>query len=168
MIIETLKSPKKSKKSEQYFRDKIEIFIRLFYEHFARHFKSHWRKTWRHTGRRTVPQISLKTPPPPPPARDLYFCEYYALPSRIYRDLFTRMVQVRLLDYFWRGSLQALNRSNELWIPLMWLWIRDRPLYLAGDYFPHSGFFSVAQNVVYVCLRVVRRSLRFIVLIRED
>ena len=65
MIIEILKSPKKSKKSEQYLRDKIEIFIRLFYEHFARHFKSHWRKTWRHTGRRRVPQISLKTPPPP-------------------------------------------------------------------------------------------------------
>ena len=31
----------KSKKSEQYFRDKIEIFIRLFDEHFARHFESH-------------------------------------------------------------------------------------------------------------------------------
>ena len=49
----------------QYFRDKIEIFIRLFDEHFARH--SHWRETWRHTGRRTVPQISLETPPPPHP-----------------------------------------------------------------------------------------------------
>ena len=49
----------KSKKSEQYFRDKIEIFLR--------HFESHWRETWRHTGRRTVPQISLETPPPPPP-----------------------------------------------------------------------------------------------------
>ena len=53
----------KSKKSEQYFLDKIEIFIRLFDEHFARHFKSRWRETWRHTGRRTVPQISLETPP---------------------------------------------------------------------------------------------------------
>ena len=31
----------------------------------ARH--SHWRETWRHTGRRTVPQISLETPPPHPP-----------------------------------------------------------------------------------------------------
>ena len=31
----------KSKKSEQYFRDKIETFIRLFDEHFARHFESH-------------------------------------------------------------------------------------------------------------------------------
>ena len=31
----------------------------------ARHFESHWRETWRHTGRRTVPQISLETPPPP-------------------------------------------------------------------------------------------------------
>ena len=49
----------------QYFRDKIEIFIRLFDEHFARH--SHWRETWRHTGRRTVPQISLETPSPPHP-----------------------------------------------------------------------------------------------------
>ena len=40
----------KSKKSEHYFRDKIEIFVRLFDEHFARHFE-----------RRTVPQISLHT-----------------------------------------------------------------------------------------------------------
>ena len=31
----------KSKKSEQYFFDKIEIFIRLFDEHFARHFESY-------------------------------------------------------------------------------------------------------------------------------
>ena len=55
----------KSKKSERYFRDKIEIFIRLFDEHFARHFESHRRQTWRHTGRRTVPQISVETPFPP-------------------------------------------------------------------------------------------------------
>ena len=32
-----------------------------------------------------------------------------------------------------------------------------------GDYLPYSGFFSVAQNLVYVCVRVV--ILRFIVLI---
>ena len=57
----------KSKKSERYFRDKIEIFIRLFDEHFTRHFESHWRETWRYTCRRNVPQISLETPPPPPP-----------------------------------------------------------------------------------------------------
>ena len=57
MTIGTLKS--------QYFRDKIQIFIRLFDEQFARH--SHWRETWRHTGRRTVPQISLETPPNPHP-----------------------------------------------------------------------------------------------------
>ena len=50
----------KSKKSEQYFRDEIEIFIRLFDEHFARHFESHWGETWHYTGRRTVPQISNK------------------------------------------------------------------------------------------------------------
>ena len=31
----------KSKKSEQHFRDKTEIFIRRFDEHFARHFESH-------------------------------------------------------------------------------------------------------------------------------
>ena len=31
----------KSKKSEQYFRDEIEFFIRLFDEYFARHFESH-------------------------------------------------------------------------------------------------------------------------------
>ena len=31
----------KSKKSEQYFRGKIEIVIRLFDEHFGRHFESH-------------------------------------------------------------------------------------------------------------------------------
>ena len=43
-------------------------------------------------------------PPPPPPSRDLYFCEYYALPSRIFRGLFTRVVQVRLPDCFWWGS----------------------------------------------------------------
>ena len=50
---------------------KIEIFIRLFDEHFARYFESHWRETWCHTGRRTVPQISLETPPPPsPPGSD--------------------------------------------------------------------------------------------------
>ena len=55
----------KSKKSERYFRDKIEIFIRLFDEHCARHFESHWRETWRHTGRWTVPQISMETPSPP-------------------------------------------------------------------------------------------------------
>ena len=59
----------KSKKSEQYFRDKIEIFIRLFDEHFARHFESYWRKMWRHTGRRTVPQISLF------PLRSATICE---------------------------------------------------------------------------------------------
>ena len=53
----------KSKKSEQYFPGKIEIFIRLFDEHFVRHFESHWRETWRHTGRRTVPKISLDTFP---------------------------------------------------------------------------------------------------------
>ena len=57
----------KSKKSEGYFRDKIEIFIRLSDEHFAHHFESHWRETWRHTARRTVPQISLETPSSPPP-----------------------------------------------------------------------------------------------------
>ena len=39
----------KSKKSEQYFRDKIEIFICLFDEQLARHFEIHWRETWRHT-----------------------------------------------------------------------------------------------------------------------
>ena len=60
----------KYKKSEQYFRYKIEIFIRLFDEHFARHFESHWRETWRHTGRRNVPQISLETPSPPPPSKN--------------------------------------------------------------------------------------------------
>ena len=59
----------KSKKLEQYCRDKIEIFIRLFDEHFARRFESHWSETWRHTGRRTVPQISLETPPPSPASR---------------------------------------------------------------------------------------------------
>ena len=51
----------KSKKSEQFFRDKFEIFICLFDEHFPRHFESHWRETWRHTGRRTEPSISLET-----------------------------------------------------------------------------------------------------------
>ena len=56
----------KSKKSEQYFRDKIEIFIPLFDEHFAHHFESHWRETWHHTGRRTIPQISSETPFPLP------------------------------------------------------------------------------------------------------
>ena len=35
----------KSMKSEQYFPDKIEIFIRPFDKHFARHFESHWRET---------------------------------------------------------------------------------------------------------------------------
>ena len=45
----------KSKKSEQYFRDNIEIFICPFHKHFARHFESHWRETWRQAGRRTVP-----------------------------------------------------------------------------------------------------------------
>ena len=54
----------KSKKSEQYFRDKFKISIRLFDEHFARHFESHRREMWRHTGRRTKPPISLETPPP--------------------------------------------------------------------------------------------------------
>ena len=62
----------KSKKSEQYFRDKIEIFICLLDEHFARHFESLWRETWRHTGGRTVQQISLEKPPPPPPWRDTF------------------------------------------------------------------------------------------------
>ena len=63
------------KKSERYFRDKIEIFIRLFDEHFVRHFESQWRETWRHTGRRTVPQISLEKPLPPPPP---LACKLYA------------------------------------------------------------------------------------------
>ena len=31
----------KSKKSEQYFRDKIEFFIRLLDEHLARHFEGY-------------------------------------------------------------------------------------------------------------------------------
>ena len=31
----------KSKKTERYFRDKIEIFIRLLDEYFACHFESH-------------------------------------------------------------------------------------------------------------------------------
>ena len=35
----------RSKKSEQYCRDKLEIFIRLFDEHFVRHFESHRRET---------------------------------------------------------------------------------------------------------------------------
>ena len=65
----------KSKKSEQYFRDKIEIFIRLFDEHFACHFESYWRETWRHTGRRTVPGISLEAPPPSP------LCEVFNIVS---------------------------------------------------------------------------------------
>ena len=54
----------KSKKSERYFRDKIEIFIRLFDEHFARHFESHWRETWRHTGKRTVHRFPWRHLPP--------------------------------------------------------------------------------------------------------
>ena len=37
MTIENLKISK-SKKSERYFRDKLEIFIRLLHEYFARHF----------------------------------------------------------------------------------------------------------------------------------
>ena len=63
----------KSKKSEQYSRDKIDIFIRLFDEHFARHFESHWRETGRHTDRQTIPHISLKTPSPPPLTRAYRF-----------------------------------------------------------------------------------------------
>ena len=48
----------KSKKSEQYFRGQIEIFIRFFDEHFAGHFvilagRRYHRFPWRH-------------PPPPP------------------------------------------------------------------------------------------------------
>ena len=53
----------KSKKSEQYFRDKYEIFICLFDEYFVRHVESHWRETWRHIDRRTEPPISLETLP---------------------------------------------------------------------------------------------------------
>ena len=51
--------------------------------------------------------------------RDLYFnlwISYYALPSRIFRDLFTTMVGVLLPDCFWCSSLQVMNRSHELWI----------------------------------------------------
>ena len=40
MTIGILKSAG-SKKLEQFFRDKFEIFIRLFDEHFARPFESH-------------------------------------------------------------------------------------------------------------------------------
>ena len=84
----------KSKKSEQYVRDEIEIFIRVFDEHFAHHFESHWRETWRHTSRRTVPQIFLETPPPtPPPIPPMpvflfLFCFlffFYHLPIKLYR-----------------------------------------------------------------------------------
>ena len=72
----------KSKKSEQYFLDKFEIFIHLFDEHFARHFESHWRETWRHTGRRTEPLISSKTHTlPPPPWLGVSCCEYIYVTS---------------------------------------------------------------------------------------
>ena len=63
MTIETFKSPNAS--SEQYFLDKMEIFIRLFDEHFA----CQELKTL------TVPQISLETPPPPPPVP--YYYHYF-------------------------------------------------------------------------------------------
>ena len=53
----------KSKKSEECFRDKIEIFIRLFDDHFARHLltrnvTSYWQAD--------CTTDSLETPPPPP------------------------------------------------------------------------------------------------------
>ena len=82
----------KSKISEQYFRDKIEIFIRLFDEHFACHF--HWRETWRHTSRRTVPQISLETPPPPPPESE----EKRNVTSRYYGSKISRSQQSFLTE----------------------------------------------------------------------
>ena len=53
----------------------IKSNIRLFDEHFACHFESYWRETWRHTGRRTVPGISLETPPPSP------LCEVFNIVS---------------------------------------------------------------------------------------
>ena len=84
----------KSKKSERYFRDKIEIFIRLSDEHFARHFESYWRETWRHTGRRTV-QISLETPPPPPPATNLfsYATQFrFSLILKLYRQFVVQLL----------------------------------------------------------------------------
>ena len=67
MTIGILKNSK-CKKSEQYFRDKFEIFIRLFDEHFTCHFQSHWRVTWRHTGRWTVTTDFLGDTTPPPPS----------------------------------------------------------------------------------------------------
>ena len=170
MTIETLKSP--SKKSEQYFRDKIEIFISLFDEHFARHFESNWRETWRHTGRRTVPQISLGTPQLPPPPTPLHgtfnfvnIMHFLQGFSEIFLQEWSKYVcQTAFGEVLCKYWTEAMSYEY----PLMWLWIRDRPPYRAGDYFPHSGFFSVAQNLVYVCVRVMRRRLGFIVLIRED
>ena len=41
MTIETLKSPNPRNQNLQYFRHKIEIFIRLLDECFTRHFESH-------------------------------------------------------------------------------------------------------------------------------
>ena len=64
----------KSKKSQHYFRDEFEIFIRLFDEHFVRLFESQWLETLPHTNRRTKPPISLAIPhpsPPPQPVLDI-------------------------------------------------------------------------------------------------
>ena len=108
----------KSKKSEQYFRDKIEIFIRLFDEHFARHFESHWRETWRHTGRWTVPQISLETPsplPPPPPGRSYLgepVIEFQRYASNANYTL-NLLHSIHGVDYF--DVLRGPSNSMELW-----------------------------------------------------
>ena len=104
MTIEILKSPKKIQEigtvypwqNRNFYPSFRWTLCSPFWKSLTQDLTSHWQ-----AGCTTD---FLGDTSPPPPSRDLYFCEYYALPSRIFRDLFTRMVQVRLPDCFWWGS----------------------------------------------------------------
>ena len=118
----------KSKKSEQYFRDKSEIFISLLDEHFVRHFESHWRETWRHTGRWTVPQISLETPsplPPPPrvgPILVNLLSNFNAMPpTRITRSTYYIQYMEWITLTFWEAPLIAWSFEIFAMKPFRWI-----------------------------------------------
>ena len=105
MTIEILKSPKKIQEigtvypwqNRNFYPSFRWTLCSPFWKSLTQYLTSHWQAG-------CTTDFLADTPPPPPPSRDLYFCEYYALPSRIFRGLFTRVVQVRLPDCFWWGS----------------------------------------------------------------
>ena len=105
MTIEILKSPKKIQEigtvypwqNRNFYPSFRWTLCPPFWKSLTQDLTSHWQAG-------CTTDFLGDTSPPRHPSRDLYFCEYYALPSRIFRDLFARIVQVRLPDRFWWGS----------------------------------------------------------------